>query len=48
MITLIAQDQIKKWWKKLEAGKETKRKATMLQHTISELDRGDAKPPMRA
>ena len=35
MITLIAQDQIKRWWKKPEAGAESFRKAATLQHTIS-------------
>ena len=43
MITLIAQDHIKKWWNKLETAEASKRKAAKLQHTISELDRGDEK-----
>merc|ERR1711998_225637 len=46
MITLMAQNQIKAWWSKLEASGASRPKPTAakLQHTISELDRGEHKP----
>lgn len=49
MITLIAQDQLKKLWKKLEARDTApKQNAAKLQHTISELDRGEHEAETRA